>query len=165
MEAVSTEGGAEDRAPISLVSPHARYARAVVWALAAAIVTGAAWFGVVSVFDTWIGAPAAAIGAGVGYAVLFGSGRHRGRILQAIAVAVTLAAMLVVASFGMRVVTARETEELARHGIDHLPLLLGWRIHWNLVVASFAADVTTLLFFGLSLWVAVSAPKRFTTYG
>lgn len=165
MEAIPAEGGLEHHAPITLVTREARYGRAAVWALGAAAASGLAWFGAVWLFDTWIGAGAAAVGAAVGYAVLLGAGRHRGRVLQALAVVVALATMLVVASLGMRMVTARETEELARHGIERLPMFLGWRVHWNLVVASFATDVTTIVFFGLGLWVAVSAPQSYRTNG
>ncbi len=164
MEALP-DGGLEEHAPITFVAANARYVRALLWALGAAVASGVAWFGVVWLFDTWIGAGAAAVGAAVGYAVLLGAGRHRGRALQALAVVVALLTMLVVASLGMRIVTARETEELARHGIERLPLFLGWRVHWNLVVASFATDVTTIVFFALGLWVAVSAPQRYPTRG
>ncbi len=142
-----------------------RYGRAALWGVAAATAVGAAWFALVMILGDWVGAPAAVLGAAVGYAVLLGSGRHRGRWAQALAVALALGGMLVVAGLGMRIITTQQGEELARHGIDHLPLLPNWRMYWNLTVGSFVADVTTVAFFGVGLWVAINAPRRFETYG
>lgn len=141
-----------------------RYGRALVWGVAVAAVVGLGWWMLVWAVGDWIGAPAAVLGAGVGYGVLLGSGRHRGRWAQAAAVVITLAGMLVVAALGMRIVTAQAGDELRAAGIEHLPLLPHWRMYWNLAVGSFAADVTTLVFFGVGLWVAINAPRRFETY-
>ena len=142
-----------------------RYAGAVAAAVAAAVVIGLAWIGVVGVFNRWSGVPAAALGAAVGYAVLAGSGQQRGWRLQAISVAVALAGMLAATGLAMRLLATRATEELARFGITHVPLALPLRTYWNLIVESFTADVTTLVFFGLGLWMALALPRRYETYG
>ncbi len=155
----------EHESPVLLRSARPRYGRAMAWGVAAAASVGVGWFVFVMLLGDWVGAPAAALGAAVGYAVLLGSGRHRGRWAQALAVAIALVGMLAVAALGMRILTTRETEELARHGIEHLPLLPNWRMYWNLTVGSFVADVTTVAFFGVGLWVAINAPRRFETYG
>ncbi len=155
----------EATTPVELQSDAPRYGRAMLWGVVAAMAVGGVWFLLVMVSGSWIGAPGVALGAAVGYAVLLGSGRHRGAWAQGLAVVIALVGMLAIAALGMRIVTTRQAEELARHGIDHLPLLPHWRMYWNLTVASFVADVTTVVFFGVGLWVAINAPRRFETFG
>ncbi len=141
-----------------------RYARAGLAALAAACVVGLVWFAIVALLNRWTGLPAGALGAVVGYAVLFGSGRNRGWQLQGLAVVASLAGMLVTTALAMRILATRATEELARFGITHVPLSLPLRTYWNLIVESFAADVTTLVFFGVGLWLAMAVPRRYEAY-
>ena len=121
------------------------------------------WFGLVAGLNRWSGAPAAALGAAVGYAVLAGAGQHRGWRLQAIGVVTALAGMLVSTALAMRILATRASEELARFGIAHVPLALPVRTYWNLVVESFTVDVTTLVFFALGLWMAIAMPRRYET--
>lgn len=151
--------------PFTTRSARPRYARAALWGVAAAAAVGVGWFGFVMALGDWVGAPAALMGGAVGYAVLVGSDRHRGRWAQLLSVAIALGGMLAVAALGMRIITTQHGEELARYGIDHLPLLPNWRMYWNLTVGSLVADVTTVAFFGIGLWVAINAPRRFETYG
>ena len=142
-----------------------RYARSIAFGIVAALAVGLAWFGLVSLLGRWSGVPAAALGVAVGYAVLFGSGHSRGWRLQTISVATALSGMLVTTALAMRILATKAPEELARFGITHVPLRLPIRTYWNLIVESFAADVTTLVFMALGLWMAIAVPRRYETYG
>ncbi|NIV32653.1 MAG: hypothetical protein GWN58_25375 [Anaerolineae bacterium] len=77
--------------------------------------------------------------------------------MQAISVAITLAA-LVVSQY--LIVRYSAVELLAEEGITGLPLLMPLDLMIDLVVTSIGENLITLIFWAIALWAAFSTPAR-----
>lgn len=108
--------------------------------------------------DTIYGLAAAVLGLLVGKAVVIGSGAARGRLLQAVSVAVTLVSLLVSQYFVVRQVLIEATCCDA----PPVPLLILPRHAVVLVRDSVTTDPLTLVFWAVALWVAwrIPAPQE-----
>ena len=125
--------------------------------LAAAVVGTLVWYGVVVITKYQLGFIAVGVGWLVGMGVVFGSGRKRGPALQAISVAITLAAL--VASEYL-IVRHFAVEFLAEEGVTEIPVLLPLGLMLELVVTSIGENLITLIFWAIALWAAFSTPAR-----
>ncbi len=130
---------------------------AVLAGLAAAVVGTLVWYGVVVITNYQVGFIAVGVGWLIAMAVVLGSGRKRGPALQAISVAITLAA-LVVSQY--LIVRYSAVELLAEEGITGLPLLMPLDLMIDLVVTSIGENLITLIFWAIALWAAFSTPAR-----
>ena len=130
---------------------------AVLAGLAAAVVGTLVWYGVVVITKYQLGFIAVGVGWLVGMGVVFGSGRKRGPALQAISVAITLAAL--VASEYL-IVRHFAVEFLAEEGVTEIPVLLPLGLMLELVVTSIGENLITLIFWAIALWAAFSTPAR-----
>jgi hypothetical protein len=130
---------------------------AVLAGLAAAVIGTLVWYGVVVITEYQVGFIAVGVGWLVAMGVVLGSGRKRGRALQAISVAITLAA-LVVSEY--LIVRHFAVELLAEEGITGLPLLLPLGLMIDLVVTSIGENLITLVFWAIAFWAAFSTPAR-----
>jgi hypothetical protein len=104
------------------------------------------------------GLAAAVLGLLVGKAVVIGSGAARGRLLQAVSVAITLLSLLVSQYFVARQVLI----EVTCCNAVPVPLLIlpGYAV--GLVRDSLTAEPLTLVFWAVALWVAwrIPAPQE-----
>jgi hypothetical protein len=130
---------------------------AVLAGLAAAVVGTLVWYGVVIITKYQAGFIAVGVGWLIAMGVVFGSGRKRGPVLQAISVAITLAA-LVVSEY--LIVRHFAVELLAEEGITGLPLFLPLDLMVDLVVTSIGENLISLVFWAIALWAAFSTPAR-----
>ena len=130
---------------------------AILLGLVAAVAGGLIWYAIVALTNYQLGIIAVGIGYLVGLAVMFGAGRKRGPALQAIAVVITLIAMVVGEYFVVRhaVEEARATE-----GLTSLPLFLPVKAMFEFVYIGVKTDLLTLLFWAIALWAAFSVPGR-----
>ena len=130
---------------------------AVLAGLAAAVAGTLVWYGVVVITNTQLGFVAVGVGWLVAMAVVFGSGRKRGRALQAISVVITLVA-LVIGEY--LIVHYSLVQYLAEQGFTEIPLFQPLGAMLELVVASIQANLFTLIFWAIALWAAFSTPAR-----
>ena len=130
---------------------------AVLAGLAAAVVGTLVWYGLVAITGYQVGFIAVGVGWLIAMGVVFGAGRKRGSILQAISVVITLAA-LVVSQY--LIVRHFAVELLAEEGITGLPLLMPLGLMIDLIVTSIGENLITLVFWAIALWAAFSTPAR-----
>lgn len=135
--------------------------KAVLFGLAAAFLTSLLWYLAVTVTNYQLGIAAVAVGWIVARVVMFGSGNKRGRQLQYISVAITLAAMVFSEYLFVRsiLIQAMGLEASA------VPLFLPPGAAIELVVLGVQNDPVTLLFWGIAAFEAFRVPaKRVLTY-
>jgi hypothetical protein len=127
--------------------------------LGAALVSALAWYLVVVLTSYQLGLIAIGVGFLVGTGVVAGSGGRRGLMLQAMAVTITLVAM-VAAEF----LIARHfaVAALASEGTVGVPWLLPPGLMVSLVIDSLRQDPLTLVFWAIALWTAFRLPGRQT---
>jgi len=130
---------------------------AILLGIVAAIAGGLIWYAIVALTNYQLGIVAVGIGYLVGVAVLFGAGKKRGPALQAIAVVITLIAMVVGEYF---VVRHFAVKALAEEGTTGIPLLLPFKAMSELVVIGVKEDPITLLYWAIALFAAFSVPGR-----
>ncbi|OQB27019.1 MAG: hypothetical protein BWY10_01694 [Chloroflexi bacterium ADurb.Bin180] len=139
----------ESRAP--------RVPQALLLGLLAAVVGCVLWYAVVVITNYELGIVAIAIGWLIGTAVMFGAGRKRRRVLQIMAVLITLVALLfseylIVRHFAVK--------HLTEQGYTGIPLFLSPSIMMGLVVEGIKASPTSLLFWAIALWQAFVTPTK-----
>jgi len=130
---------------------------AILLGIVAAVVGGLIWYAIVALTNYQLGIVAVGIGYLVGLAVMFGAGKKRGPALQAIAVVITLIAMVVGEYFVIRHFAVKA---LAEEGVTGVPLLLPIKDVVSIVTEGIKADPVTLLFWAIALWAAFSVPGR-----
>jgi hypothetical protein len=125
----------------------------------AALLAGAAWFGIVVATKYEVGFLAMGLGWVVGMAVMFGSGKKRGAPLQIIGAVITLVTMIGSEYFILRYLIL---QELIKEGYDvaQAPLFLGISETIDLMVEYIKAEPTTLLFWVIAVWEAFVIPAR-----
>ena len=130
---------------------------AILLGIVAAVAGGLIWYAIVALTNYQLGIVAVGIGYLVGLAVMFGAGKKRGPALQAIAVVITLIAMVVGEYF---VIRHFWVEALAEEGTTGIPLLLPINGMFTLVTEGIKLEPITLLFWAIALWAAFSVPGR-----
>ncbi len=130
---------------------------AILLGIVAAVAGGLIWYAIVALTNYQLGIVAVGIGYLVGLAVMHGAGRKRGPALQAIAVVITLIAMVVGEYF---VVRHFAVKALAEEGVTGIPILLPAKAMFELVFLGVKEDLLTLLFWAIALWAAFSVPAR-----
>jgi len=130
---------------------------AVLLGIVAAVAGGLIWYAIVALTNYQLGIAAVGIGYLVGLAVVFGAGKKRGPALQAVAVVITLVAMVVGEYF---VVRHFAVKAFAEEGISDIPVLLPLKTMFDWVIIGIKEDPITLLFWAIALFAAVSVPGR-----
>ena len=130
---------------------------AVLAGLAAAAAGTLVWYGGIVITNYQMGFIAVGVGWLVAMAVVFGSGRKRGPALQAISVAITLAALFM---SEWLIVRYYAIEYLAEQGFAEIAVFLPLGAMLELVVASLGENLFTLIFWAIALWAAFSTPAR-----
>jgi hypothetical protein len=124
--------------------------------LAAAVAASAAWFGVVALTKCQIGYVAVGVGIAVGLAVVAGAGGKRGLPLQIMSVVITLIAM---AFSEYLIVRYFLIVELGFEGMG-FPLIQPVGVMLEYIGAGIESDPVTLLFWGIALLAAFTAPAK-----
>ena len=131
--------------------------QALLLGLLAAAVASAIWYAVVVVTKYELGIVAVAVGWLVATAVMLGAGRKRGRVLQIMAVIITLLAL---AFSEYLIVRYFVVQNLAEEGYTGFPLLFPLHIMLGLVIEGLKVSPITLLFWVIALWQAFVTPGK-----
>jgi hypothetical protein len=123
----------------------------------AAIAAGLVWFGVVVATKYEVGFLALGLGWLVAFAVVWGSGKKRGALLQILSAGITLVTMVASEYFILRYIAL---QGLIQEGYDvsRVPLFLPISDIINVMVEYLKAEPTTLLFWALAVWQAFVIP-------
>jgi hypothetical protein len=140
-----------------MASRFAGFSRAVPLGLAGALIGCGVWFVASAMTNRHLSAISILVGVAVGHGI-HGKDSRRGARFQVLGGAMTLVALLITEAFVMRMLVVRELVELG--SANELPLLLPFRVMWDLVAAGITGDPPMSLFWGVALWYAVSVPKK-----
>jgi len=125
--------------------------------MAFAAVGALLWFTIAWVFGVHASFLAALVGPFAAMAVWIIHRRQGSPLLQGWSVFVTLVAMLLAESMVVRMIAVRGLE-----GRGEVPVLLPFDVMWDLIATGVTQDPITPLFFAVSLWYAISIPRRRT---
>lgn len=121
----------------------------------AAAVAGGLWFTIAWMFGVHASFLAALVGPFAAMAAWLIHRRQGTLLLQGWSVFVTLFALLAAEAMVVRMIAVRGLEE----GAGEVALLLPIDVMWNLISTGVTQDPITPLFFGISLWYAISIPR------
>ena len=132
---------------------------ALLLGLLAAIVAAVAWYAMVVISKYELGILAIGMGWLVATAVMLGAGRKRGRALQALAVVITVLALL----FSEYLIVRHfMVQSAAEEGYGGYPILFPPDIMLQFIVIGLKASPVSLLFWALALWNAFFLPAKRT---
>jgi hypothetical protein len=130
---------------------------AVLLGLAAALACSLVWYGAVVLTNYELGILALGVGWLVAQAVILGSGKKRGPILQVISAGITLLAMI----FSEYLIVRHFiVEALSAQGYSDFKLFLSPGEMLEVVFEGIKANPLTLLFWGIALFEAAVIPAR-----
>ena len=135
--------------------------RALVFGLAAGLVAAVIWFAIVAVTHYQIGFVAVLVGWLVGRAVVIGSGERRGRRLQVLAAALTVATMVVAEYLIVRqYVVGYVDRQYGPLASARIPLFLSLEDALDFTLAGIQDDPLQLVFWAIALWAAYRVPRE-----
>lgn len=122
----------------------------------AATVGAAVWFLVAWVFGVHASFLASLVGPFAGMGIWLIHRRQGSPFLQGWSVLITLAAMLAAEAMVVRMIAVRGLEAAS----GNVPVLLPMGVMWDLVATGITQDPITPVFFAISLWYAITIPRR-----
>jgi hypothetical protein len=133
----------------------ARVMAAMAGGVLAATVGACLWFVVAWIFGVHASFLSALVGPFAAMAAWMIHRKQGSPLLQGWSVFVTLVAMLAAEAMVVRMIAVRGLE-----GQGEVAILLPLDVMWNLVSTGVTQDPITPLFFAVSLWYAISIPRR-----
>jgi hypothetical protein len=124
--------------------------------LVAAAAGAGVWFLVAWIFGVHASFLSSLVGPFAGMGIWLIHRRQGSPFLQGWSVFITLAALLAAEAMVVRMIAVRALE--ASQG--EVPLLLPFGVMWDLVATGITQDPITPVFFAISLWYAISIPRR-----
>ncbi|UCH96886.1 MAG: hypothetical protein JSV88_08555 [Candidatus Aminicenantes bacterium] len=126
---------------------------AVVFGLGAAVISALLWYAVVVITNYELGIVAVAVGWLVAQAVILGSGRKRGPVVQVISVLAIIFAMglgeyLIIRHF------------LIKAGLENMPLFIPLKLVFNLLIEVIKEDPLMLVFWLIAVIEGIVLPAK-----